>query len=189
MILRATCIVGLLLVTGCSNAYVGMCPGPTLDQVSTEGSGDVCSARASYFKGTVPPGGSCTNFDDCAPTCCGCASGRGEALAAPGCKNGRCPTLDEVCCAFNNSDICRRGPSSKFFKTCSQNSDCAPGMECLKRYQVTSRDSQIGAVCEGAYQQNICTKRCSTDSECTAFDGACTGADRCDGPKNLCHNR
>lgn len=180
----------LLILAGCSSpAYVGQSCPSNVNDVSTEGDGRGCKAPV-YFKGTVQPGGACANFDDCAPICCGCANGSGSALARPHCNKGTCATQDEICCAFDKwSDICRRGPSSTYIKACDKDADCASGLTCIRRYQVTSRDSQIGAVCEGGYQQKICTKPCTTDSQCSAFDAACTGSASCDGPKNLCYEK
>jgi hypothetical protein len=160
-----------------------------VNDVSTEGSGNGCKAPY-YFKGAVLPGGACATSADCAPVCCGCANGNGSALAQPSCSNGTCGTQDETCCGFDKwSAICRRGPSSAFFKSCTQDSDCASGLSCILRYQVTSTSSQLGAVCEDGFQQKVCTRPCSADSECTPFEGACTGSASCGGPKNLCYQR
>jgi hypothetical protein len=183
-------LVLVLFLSGCTTGYVGQnCPAQALD-VSTEGSGTSCKPP-TYFKGTLAPGEACTTSSQCAPLCCGCANGNGVALAQPSCISGKCGSNDETCCGYNQfSDICRRGPSSAFFKACEKDGDCASGLTCIRRYQVTLRDGQIGAVCEdGFQQQKICTKKCSADSECTAFNGACTGTDSCDGPKNLCFNK
>ncbi len=179
----------VLVLTGCTSAYVGQnCPA-NVNDVSTSGSGTSCSASAT-FKGTVKAGGACTSSSDCEPICCGCANGKGIAMAVPSCSRGTCGTMDETCCGFDKwSDICRRGPSSKFFKSCDKDSDCDSGLTCIKRFQVTSSSRVTGAVCEEPYQQKICTKSCSSDSQCTAFEGACTGSSSCNGPKNLCHDK
>lgn len=169
----------------CSVGYVGQSCPAQLNDISTEGSGRECKTPG-YFKGTKKAGDSCTSSTDCEPVCCGCSNGNGVAWAAA-CEKGKCVDKDEACCRYDaNSDICRRGPSSGSFHTCNSKSDCDPGMDCIVRYQVTSR-SALETVCE--LNQRICTKRCSTDGECAAFDGACTGTDTCDGAKNLCHNK
>lgn len=172
----------------CGGGYVGQnCPAQNFD-ISTEGSGRGCG-KPSYFTGSKRPGESCSSTSECAPICCGCANGNGSALAAA-CEKGKCVGEDEACCRYDkNSDICRRGASSLSFHTCETDTDCESGLSCIKRWQVTSRDSQIGAFCDDPYQQRICTKRCTSDNDCSAYNGACTGADQCDGPKNLCHNK
>ena len=171
----------------CSKGYVGQnCPANVQD-VSTEGSGRGCGTP-SYFLGSGRPGDTCTSASDCAPVCCGCANGNGAALAAACIKN-KCGTEDELCCGYDKwSDICRRGPSSQSFHTCDNDSECESGLSCIKRYQVTS-SSGGQSFCEDPFNQRICTRRCSGDSECTAYNGACSASDSCGGSKNLCHNK
>jgi hypothetical protein len=179
----------LLALAACHHGYVAQqCP-PQADDVSSEGSGRACAAAPTYFKGTGAAGSPCSSSDDCQAVCCGCKNGNGEAYAAA-CFSGKCATADQLCCGFDqHSAICQRGPDSPYFTQCNADTDCAPGMACIKRYQVTSMDSQIGTVCEDPFQQKVCTKRCTTDADCTAFAGACTGQDACGGAKNLCYQK
>jgi hypothetical protein len=183
--MRFVFLLSLSLVS-CSVGYVGQNCSAQQNDISTEGSGRECKPPI-YFKGTKQPGEACSSTSECAPTCCGCANGNGVAWAAA-CENNVCLDKDAACCRYNaNSDICRRGPSSASFHTCNSASDCDSGMACIVRYQVTSRSSLDGAVCE--LNQRICTKRCTQNSDCTAYDGACSAADACDGANNLCHNK
>lgn len=181
-------LVACISLFACNKGYVGQsCPAQSND-ISTEGNGNGCAAP-TYFRGTVPAGGACEDSRDCAPICCACASSGGAALAAR-CTAGTCDTPDQVCCSFNTwSAICKRGPSSPYFKSCDSDGDCATGLSCIRRYQLTMTSSATGPVCDDPYQQKICTKRCTANSECEAYSGACTGQDACNGAKNLCYDK
>lgn len=86
-------LLGCLLVA-CSQTTAG-----------EEQTDNVCPASPMRLTGTVPEGGDCTVYTECAPVCCTCPGGGGMYLASE-CTDAKCADMASACAEENSITVC-----------------------------------------------------------------------------------